>query len=111
MIPHVLGVGFSYDEYRMTASVWEKYGIEFDYADSIKQATAMLTFKEYICVAICTDVIPQEDLNTMRETRPVPSGTSSPITTRQSLRNLCLKRCRPASSVSLSPTKRSGIIR
>ncbi len=72
MIPHVLGVGFSYDEYCMTASVWEKYGIEFDYADSIKQAAAMLTFKEYICVAICTDVIPQEDLNIMRKTRPVP---------------------------------------
>ena len=35
--------------------------LNFDYADNIKQAAAMLSFKEYICVAICSDVIPQDD--------------------------------------------------
>lgn len=72
MTPHVLGVGYSYDEYAITAADWEKYGIEFDYVDDIRQAAAMLSFKEYICVAICADVIPQNDLDTLRSVRPVP---------------------------------------
>lgn len=72
MTPHVLGVGYSYNEYGITAETWKKYGIEFDYANDIKQAAAMLSFKEYVCVAICTDVIPQEDLDALRKIRPVP---------------------------------------
>ena len=32
----------------------------------------MLSFKEYICIAICADVIPQEDLDALRKVRPVP---------------------------------------
>ena len=36
------------------------------------KAAAMLSFKEYICVAICTDIIPQEDLDALRKVRPVP---------------------------------------
>ena len=72
MTPHVLGVGYSYNEYSVTAQAWKEYGIEFDYADDIKQAAAMLSFKEYICIAICADVIPQEDLDVLRKVRPVP---------------------------------------
>ena len=62
MAPHVLGIGYSYDEYGITAASWVNYDIEFDYADNIRQAAAMLAYKEYICVAICADVISQEDL-------------------------------------------------
>ena len=72
MTPHVLGVGYSYNEYSVTAQAWKEYGIEFDYADDIKQAAAMMSFKEYVCIAICTDVIPQEDLDALRKVRPVP---------------------------------------
>lgn len=72
MIPHVLGIGYSYDEYGTTATGWKKYGVEFDYVDDIKQAAAMLSFKEYVCVAICSDVISQEDLDALRRVRPVP---------------------------------------
>ena len=72
MALHVLGVGYSYDEYGITAASWKKYDIEFDYADSIRHAAAMLAFKEYICVAICADVILQEDLDALRSTCPVP---------------------------------------
>ncbi len=43
MIPHVLGVGYSYNEYGVTADAWKQYGIEFDYADDMKQAAAMLS--------------------------------------------------------------------
>ena len=72
MIVHVLGVGYSYDEYGITAAKWANYDIEFDYADSIRHAAAMLSYKEYVCVAICADVIPQEDLDFLRSVRPVP---------------------------------------
>lgn len=33
---HVLGVGYAYDEYDITATGWKKYDIEFDYADNIR---------------------------------------------------------------------------
>lgn len=72
MTPHVLGVGYSYDEYSVTANGWKKYGIEFDYVNDIVQAAAMLSFKEYICVAICAEVIPQKDLDALRQIRPIP---------------------------------------
>ena len=72
MAPHVLGIGYSYDEYGITAASWVNYDIEFDYADNIRQAAAMLAYKEYICVAICADVISQEDLDALRNVRPVP---------------------------------------
>ena len=78
MAPHVLGVGYSYDEYGITAAEWRKYGIEFDYVDDIGQAAAMLSFKEYLCVAICTDIIPQEDLDALRKVRPVPIVVAPP---------------------------------
>lgn len=72
MTPHILGVGYSHREYGITATAWKRYGIEFDYVDDIKQAAAMLSFKDYICVAICADVIPQEDLDELRKVRSVP---------------------------------------
>ena len=45
MVPHVLGVGYAYNEYEVTAGRWKEFEIEFDYADNIKQAAAMLSFK------------------------------------------------------------------
>lgn len=72
MALHVLGVGYSYDGYGTTATMWSRYNIEFDFADSIRHATAMLSYKEYICVAICADVIPQDDLDALRRVRPTP---------------------------------------
>ena len=72
MPSHVLGVGYLHEEYGVTADSWRGYEIEFDYAEDIKQAAAMLSFKEYICVAICADVILPEDLDALRSVRPVP---------------------------------------
>ena len=54
---------------RLLLADGKKFEIEFDYADNIKQAAAMLSFKEYICVAICSDVIPQDDLDILRQKR------------------------------------------
>ena len=47
MAPHVLGVGYSYDEYGITAAEWRKYGIEFDYVDDIGQAGYWLDIYMY----------------------------------------------------------------
>lgn len=41
MVPHVLGVGYAYNEYEVTAGRWKEFEIEFDYADNIKQAAAI----------------------------------------------------------------------
>ena len=32
MVPHVLGVGYAYNEYEVTAGRWKEFEIEFDYA-------------------------------------------------------------------------------
>lgn len=45
MVPHVLGVGYAYNEYEVTAGRWKEFEIEFDYADNIKQAAAMLSYQ------------------------------------------------------------------
>lgn len=34
MVPHVLGVGYAYNEYEVTAGRWKEFEIEFDYAVS-----------------------------------------------------------------------------
>ncbi|MBP3493410.1 MAG: hypothetical protein J6J83_02225 [Oscillospiraceae bacterium] len=46
MAPHVLGGGYSYDEYGITAAEWQKYGIEFDYVDDIGQYIVTRSTKE-----------------------------------------------------------------
>jgi hypothetical protein len=33
MVPHVLGVGYAYNEYEVTAGRWKEFEIEFDYAE------------------------------------------------------------------------------
>lgn len=38
MVPHVLGVGYAYNEYEVTAGRWKEFEIEFDYA-IIRQKT------------------------------------------------------------------------
>ena len=30
MVPHVLGVGYAYNEYEVTAGRWKKFEIEFE---------------------------------------------------------------------------------
>lgn len=72
MIYHVLGIGYSYSCYALASARWTDYDIEFDFADSFAHAAALLRFKDYVCVAICTDFIPQEDLDLLRKVRPVP---------------------------------------
>lgn len=50
MVPHVLGVGYAYNEYEVTAGRWKEFEIEFDYADNIKQAAAMLDKSKYLAL-------------------------------------------------------------
>ena len=85
----ILGVGYSHDEYNTTADAWKHYGIEFDYVDDIKQAVSVLSFKKYICVAICADTILQDDLDALRSVRPIPIMVVPPSYT-ESQRYACV---------------------
>ena len=59
---HVLGIGYDYDYYSLATAKWTNYDIEFDFADSFAQAKALLSIKDYLCIAIVTDLIPQNEL-------------------------------------------------
>lgn len=69
---HVLGVGYSYDKYSLASAKWSEYDIEFDFADSWLHAVALLSLKDYVCIAICTDDIPQDGLNALRTVKSIP---------------------------------------
>ena len=73
---HVLGIG--YDYYSLATAKWTNYDIEFDFADSFAQAKALLSIKDYLCIAIVTDLIPQNELNDLRRIRPIPIGVVPP---------------------------------
>lgn len=69
---HVLGIGYDYDYYSLATAKWTNYDIEFDFADSFAQAKALLSIKDYLCIAIVTDLIPQNELDDLRKIRPIP---------------------------------------
>lgn len=48
---HVLGIGYDYDYYSLATAKWTNYDIEFDFADSFAQAKALLSIKDYLCIA------------------------------------------------------------
>lgn len=79
METHVLCIGYSADEYGVIAAEWEVFGLKFDYADNISQALGRLSINEYICVAICTDSISQQDLDVLRKVRPIPIVVVPPV--------------------------------
>ena len=45
---HVLGIGYDYDYYSLATAKWTNYDIEFDFADSLAQAKALLSIKDYL---------------------------------------------------------------
>ena len=69
---HVLGIGYDYDYYSLATAKWTNYDIEFDFSDSFAQAKALLSIKDYLCIAIVTDLIPQNELDDLRKIRPFP---------------------------------------
>ena len=68
----VLGIGYSRSEYEQEKTEWKKYGIDFDFVDSVRQAVEKLPYGNYVCVTICTDYISHDELNALREVRPIP---------------------------------------
>ncbi len=68
----VLGIGYPAPEYEMEQSEWDKYGIEFHFADNISQATKKMRQAEYVCIAIRSDCIAPNDLILLRETYAIP---------------------------------------
>ncbi len=68
----VLGIGYPAPEYEMERSEWDKYGIEFHFADNISQAAKKMRQAEYVCIAIRSDCIAPNDLILLREAYAIP---------------------------------------
>lgn len=68
----VLGVGYSQTIYAVEKEKWVRYGIIFDFVDDVAQAAKKLIWREYVCVVICSDNIPDSDLFSLRKIRPIP---------------------------------------
>lgn len=68
----VLGIGYSPADYELEKAEWQKYGILFDFVDTVQQASEKLHFADYICVTICADYISREDLTALRDVRSIP---------------------------------------
>lgn len=69
----VLGVGYSPQEYNVERIRWQEYGISFDFADNTQQAVEKLRLAEYVCIAIRSDKITHEDVQSLREVRALPT--------------------------------------
>ncbi len=68
----VLGLGYRRGEYEATRNEWRKHGIEFDFADDFQQAVRKLGEREYVCVAVCSDYLPHDDIDALRRVRAIP---------------------------------------
>ena len=68
----VLGFGYRPEEYEAARRVWREYGIEFDFATDLQQALQKLPEKDYVCVAVCSDVATHDHIDTLHRVQPIP---------------------------------------
>lgn len=68
----VLGIGYQCGEYEATQNEWRQHGIEFDFADDFGQAMQKLSERDYVCVAVCSDCLPHDDIDALRKVRAIP---------------------------------------
>lgn len=67
-----LFVGCQHDEHEATQKEWQKYGVEFDFADDYQQAIRKLMDKDYIFVAVCSDCLPHDDIDALSKIQAIP---------------------------------------
>ena len=67
---NVLGIGYLSCEHDVERAEWMKYGVVFDFAESISQAIEKLRQREYICIVIRTEQITHNEIKALREIRP-----------------------------------------
>lgn len=69
----VLGVGYTPQEYEIERTRWQEYGIVFDFADGTRQAMEKLREADYVCIAIRSDKITNEDMESLRAIQALPT--------------------------------------
>lgn len=69
---NVLGIGYPLAEYEAEKKKWSKYGIIFDFSETLFQAVPKLQTKKYSCVILCADQITANDLTLLRNKYSVP---------------------------------------
>ena len=68
----VLCVGYRAEQHGSVQKEWLKYGMEFDFAADLREALEKLPYGDYICVAVCSDVMPYDDIDALRVVRELP---------------------------------------
>lgn len=68
----VLGIGYRPEEYEAARRAWMEYGIEFNFAADLQQAIQKLPEKDYVCVVVCSDVLPHDYIDTLHRVRAIP---------------------------------------
>ena len=63
MVPHVLGVGYAYNEYEVLLADGKNLKLNLTMLIILNKRPQCCLLKNNICVAICSDVIPQDDLD------------------------------------------------
>lgn len=68
----VLAIGYKPCDYDAVRTMWQKYGMEFDFVDDIAHAEQYLLQGRYVGVAVCTDDVQLAAIDAFRNSCPVP---------------------------------------
>ena len=68
----VLCIGYRPEQQGAVQEEWLKYDIEFDFAADLREALEKLPHEDYICVAVCSDFMPHDDIDALRRVRDIP---------------------------------------
>lgn len=78
---NVLGIGYSPQEYETERAEWLEHSLDFDFAGTTEEAAEMLRQRDYVCIAIRSDHITQEEILALRKVRPIPTIIMPPAYT------------------------------
>lgn len=68
----VLCIGYCPEQQGAVQKEWLKYDIEFDFAADLREALEKLPHEDYICVTVCSDFMPYDDIEALRRVRDIP---------------------------------------
>ena len=79
MASHVLGIGYTQSTATIAKiGIWKQLGLELDCTDDFDHAVCMLSNRNYICVAICTRAVSEEQIETLQKIQTIPIIVTSP---------------------------------
>ncbi len=68
----VLGIGYAEQDREAERREWQRFGIDFHFADNISQAVSEVSFNEYVCIAVCADSIEAAELTLLHSIKSIP---------------------------------------